>query len=204
MFDGSLSKYIYDFVVNYGYIAVFLGLAIEGTGMPGPVEILFFASGYMIARDNFSFWAVLITATLGNLTGNLISYFLGYYGGRPFVDKYGHYLHLKQEDITKVSKWYDKYGGVVVFASRLIGVTRTPAILISGVSRMKLLSYVFFCLTADFIWASFWTIIGTQSINILTYLKGKGDILYIVVALVILIIIFVWWKFIKIYKARRT
>lgn len=201
--DGVFARHVYDYIVQYGYIAVFLGLAIEGTGMPGPVEILFFASGILIAEGNFSLWLVILIATAGNLTGNLVAYMAGYYGGRPFIEKYGRYLHITDQDIDKVSKWYNRYGGVVVFISRIIGVTRTPAIWISGISRMNVLSYAFYSLCGDFIWASFWTVVSAQSINIFNVMRRHGHLLYVIIPLGIALIVFVWWKFIKIYKSGR-
>lgn len=201
--NSGFSSEIYNFVLNYGYIAVFLGLLVEGTGMPGPVEILFFASGYLIAKGSFSLWAVIVIATLGNLAGNIIMYILGYYGGRPLVDKYGKYFKIKDKDIEKVSAWFNKYGGVVAFISRLIGVTRTPAIWTSGIMRMNFTVYALFSLFGDFLWASFWTIVGAKSMNILSLVKSHNYILYIAVPLFIAVVIFVWWKFIKIYKGKK-
>lgn len=201
--DSGFAKHLYDYVVQYGYIAVFLGLAIEGTGMPGPVEILFFASGILIAKGSFSLWAVILIATLGNLTGNLAAYAAGYYGGRPFIEKYGRYLHVSAQDIDKVSKWYDRYGGVVVFISRIIGITRTPAIWISGISRMNVISYAFYSLCGDFVWASFWTVVSAQSINIFNVVRKNGHIFYIIIPIIIILVVFVWWKFIKFYRTGR-
>ncbi|WP_035172130.1 DedA family protein [Caldanaerobius polysaccharolyticus] len=201
--SSGFAKHVYDYVVQYGYMAVFVGLAIEGTGMPGPVEILFFAAGVLIAKDIFSFWLVVAVATLGNLTGNIAAYLAGYYGGRPFVEKYGRYLRLTHEDIDRVSRWYDKYGGVIVFISRIIGVTRTPAIWVSGISRMNVLTYTFYSLCGDFIWASFWTVVGTQSVNVVNIIRHNRFLLYIATPLIAFVVVFVWWKFIKLYRNGR-
>lgn len=148
-------------VAHWGYPALFLGTLIEGTGLPGPVEILFFAAGFLVAQRRLLFLVVILVATIGSVVGNLIGYAVGRFGGRPFIDRYGRYMGLHSDGLGRAQGWFDRYGGFAVFISRLIGVTRTPAIVAAGVLKLRISSYVLWSLAADFIFSAFWAAIGT-------------------------------------------
>lgn len=63
---------------HYGYLVIFVVLAIEGTGMPGvPLEIVFLGAGYLIQRGQMSFELAVVAAALGNTFGNLAGYMVG-------------------------------------------------------------------------------------------------------------------------------
>lgn len=191
-------SFLYNAVVNYGYIALFLVLAYEGTGLPGPVEILFFAAAYLAVKGEMNLVAIALVAALGNVTGNVIAYLVGYYKGRPVVEKYGKYLKITVKDLEAMDKWFAKYGGFTVLLGRLVGLPRTPAIWASGITRMNFTIYVIFSAIADLIWSSFWTLISylaaKQLIKVDFFTKSQPLWVYFVSTIGFIIFLYVVWR----------
>lgn len=148
-------------MAHYGYAGVFLGTAIEGTGLPAPVEILFFASGLMVAQGKLSLVLVGFLGALGNTLGNVGGYAIGFYGGRPVVRQLSTWLGVSADALIRVEGWFHRYGSATLFISRLIGITRTPAILGAGLGRMPFRSYLLWSFLGDSVWSYFWTSVGT-------------------------------------------
>ncbi|MGB9814013.1 MAG: DedA family protein [Thermovenabulum sp.] len=165
---------LYDLVVKYGYAGIFIFLLYEGTGMPGPVQIVFLASAYLIKKGKLNLIKVVFYATLGNLCGNILAYVIGKYKGKYFVKYLLNKLKIKEEMYLKIEDWYKKKGGFVVFISRLIGIPRTPAIWASGIVGIDIKSYIFFSILGDLVWAAFWTVFTYYGINFLYLVKKLG------------------------------
>ncbi len=191
-------NYVYELIIKYGYLGLYVGLAIEGTGMPGPVELLFLAAAYFVQAHKMSLVYSIVVATIGNLSGNIMAYSAGYYGGRPIMDRLNRYLHVKQEDLDKVEVWFNKYGGLVNMVSRWIGITRTPAIWAAGIMRMNVISYAFFSLIGDAAWATFWMLVCVYAYANIKWLLGL-PVWYKLAALAaaIAVIYFAWKLFFK-------
>jgi membrane protein DedA with SNARE-associated domain len=207
--DGGVMEsqsFLYSAVVNYGYIALFLVLAYEGTGLPGPVEILFFAAAYLAVKGEMNLVAIVLVAALGNVTGNVIAYLVGYYKGRPVVEKYGKYLKITVKDLEAMDKWFAKYGGFTVLLGRLVGLPRTPAIWASGVTRMNFKVYLFFSAVADLIWSSFWTgisyLAAKQLIKVDFLTKSQPLWVYFVSTIGFIIFLYMVWRVVLWMKER--
>ncbi|SNX53381.1 DedA family protein [Thermoanaerobacterium sp. RBIITD] len=151
---------LFRVIIDYGYLALFVALIIEGTGMPGPVEILFFAAGYLISKGQMNFISVVLIAAFGNVVGNTIAYIIGAKSGRPFIEKYGHILKITAKDLEGMDKWFSKYGGMTNLISRLIGLPRTPAIWASGITHMDFKSFFVYSAMGDLLWSAFWTYVS--------------------------------------------
>jgi membrane protein DedA with SNARE-associated domain len=85
-------------------------------------------------------WAYLFLGAfygaLGNTIGSLIAYYAGAWGGRPLLEKYGRWVLITKKEIASADRWFDKYGEITVFGSRLLPVVRTFISLPAGISRM--------------------------------------------------------------------
>lgn len=154
------TAHLRELLSAYGYPLLFLASLIEGTGLPGPIELFFLASGVLIARHDMAFAFVWLAMALGNVVGNLAGYELGRHGGRPLFDWVAQRLHFRERGVRRAEAWFLRYGGVAQALSRWIGVTRTPAILIAGVMRTPIWSFVLGSVVGDGLWALFWTLVG--------------------------------------------
>lgn len=189
---------LYSLIIDYGYLALFLSLVVEGTGMPGPVEILFLAAGYLISKGQMNFLAVALIAALGNVTGNTLAYVIGARSGRTFVEKYGRYLKITVKDLEGMDRWFSKYGGMTNLISRLIGLPRTPAIWASGITRMDFKSFFIFSAIGDLLWSFFWTsvsyLVSMQILKIDFVGKTYPLWMYFVMLIGFVLFMYVVWR----------
>jgi len=195
--------FIYDMVIRYGYYGLFLWTLVDGTGIPNPVQLAFIASGYLIMHGVMSPYITITVATLGNLTGNIIAYYAGFYEGRSAIERYGRYLHIDDEDIRKVDQWFSRYGGLTNMVSRWIGITRTPAIWAAGITRMSVRTFAVYSFVGDLVWAVFLTYFSyVFSMNINVFLTLPLGIKITVSGLVACIVILSWVVFLRYYKKK--
>ena len=112
-----------------GYIGVMLAMAIESAMVPLPSELILPFGGFMVSSASqiepltgqpWNFWIVVIVATLGNTLGSLVAYAIGAYGGRPFLERYGKYLLIREHEIEAADRFFEKYGAATVFFGRLL------------------------------------------------------------------------------------
>lgn len=84
---------------TYGYAAMFLAMAAENANIPIPSEIILGFAGFLISQQIFSFWPTFIIACIAGVFGSVISYWLGSYGGRPLLLKYGKYIFFNEKNL---------------------------------------------------------------------------------------------------------
>jgi len=120
-----------------GYPGIVLLMAIESACIPLPSEVIMPFSGYLVYTGRFDLFWVAIAGALGCNLGSIPAYFVGYYGGRPLVEKYGRYVLLSKHDLDLADRWCKKYGQAAVFFSRLLPVVRTFIALPAGMMRLE-------------------------------------------------------------------
>ncbi len=144
---------------TFAYGALAGILLLEGTGLPlVPFEPLFVATAYLIAHGHLHFWPVVLYGAAGDLLGNVIGYRVGRTVGQLLLDRYGPRFHLDQARLEETRAWFWRFGGGTLFIARFFGPIRTPAILLAGLSRMPLASYVAWCGVADLLWVGAWQV----------------------------------------------
>lgn len=134
----SLKDLIVSSVGAWGYLAIFVLMALESACIPIPSEVTMPVGGLLAAEGRLSFVAVGLMGAVGNLVGSWIAYGLGRGGGRTVLLKYGRYVLVKPHDVERADAWFERYGDPAVFFSRLLPVVRTFISLPAGVARMPL------------------------------------------------------------------
>ena len=86
----------------------------------------------------------IVVGIAGNVAGAWVVYYVGLYGGRPFIDRYGKYVLLRHEHIELTERWFARYGALAVFFCRIIPGVRSFVSLPAGVARMPLWSFTFY------------------------------------------------------------
>lgn len=201
----SLPQTPNQFIYSYGYYGLFAFLVLEGLGLPLPVQIIFMATAYLIRIGAMSTCGVIIISTFGNLFGNIIAYYVGYRGGERIFEKLNKFLKISKEDITKIKKWFEKYGSITNLVSRWIGITRTPAIWVAGVFKINFLSYTLFSFIGDLIWTIFWVVLFNTASPYLHWLFtffSQYSLLFLI--LIFIAIYLCWHWFYKIFKQKGT
>jgi membrane protein DedA with SNARE-associated domain len=117
-------------------------------------------AGFLVSGGQLSFFWVAVWGTVGNLIGSAAAYLAGFYGGRPFIERYGKWLLITKEDIDKAENWFRKYGSVSVFFSRMLPVVRTFISLPAGMARMPFAKFSLYTFLGSLPWAIVLTYIG--------------------------------------------
>lgn len=133
----SIAHSINQFIQDVGYPGLLLLITLESTLVPVPSELVMPFAGFLASQHLFSLPMVLLVNTAGALIGSTISYFIGLYAGRPFLDRYGKYFLIRKHDIEKTAAFFERRGGVTVFFARFIPVVRHIISVPAGVARMR-------------------------------------------------------------------
>ena len=147
-----LSGFIVATISTLGYGGIVLLMAIESACIPLPSEIIMPFSGYLVSTGQLNLWGVAIAGAVGCVLGSLVAYWVGMYGGRPFIEKYGRYILLSRHDLDIADRWFGKYGEVIVFVSRLLPAIRTFIAFPAGVARMNLPRFVIYTFAGSLPW----------------------------------------------------
>jgi membrane protein DedA with SNARE-associated domain len=147
-----LSHFIVAVISAMGYGGVVLLMAIESACIPLPSEIIMPFSGYLVSTGQLNLWGVAIAGAVGCVLGSLVAYWVGMYGGRPFIEKYGRYILLSRHDLDIADRWFAEYGEVIVFVSRLLPAIRTFIAFPAGVARMNLTRFVIYTFAGSLPW----------------------------------------------------
>jgi len=133
-------------VTSYGYVAVFVLMALESACIPIPSEVTMPVGGFLASSAGASaasigqlnLVVVGLMGVLGNLAGSFVAYAVGATGGRALVLRFGRYVRLNEHHLRRAEEWFARRGEGTVFWSRLLPVVRTFISLPAGVGRMKL------------------------------------------------------------------
>lgn len=188
-----------------GYLGVGIAMAIESAMVPLPSELVLPYAGFLVSDPTqleplthgaWSFWIVVIVATLGNTVGSVIGYAIGAWGGRPFLERWGRYLLIRPHEIELAEEFFRKYGPATAFFSRLLPVVRTFISFPAGVARMPLWKFIAYSTAGALPWSIALVFAGTQLgahwLDIRHALQPFD--LLIAVAVVALVVLFVWWR----------
>jgi membrane protein DedA with SNARE-associated domain len=135
-----------------GYGGVVLLMAIESACIPLPSEIIMPFSGYLVSRGEMNLWLVGVAGAVGCVAGSMVAYWVGMYGGRPLIEKYGRYVLISPHDLDLADRWFAKYGEVIVFASRLLPAIRTFIAFPAGVARMNIPRFIIYTFAGSLPW----------------------------------------------------
>ncbi|HEY8438115.1 MAG TPA: DedA family protein [Candidatus Limnocylindrales bacterium] len=188
-----------------GYLGVMVAMAIESAMIPLPSELILPYAGFLVSDPTqveplthgpWSFWIVVIVATIGNTIGSLIGYAIGAWGGRPFLERWGRYLLIRPHEIELAERFFDRYGSATAFFSRLLPIVRTFISFPAGVARMPLGRFTAYSTAGAFIWSTVLvyagTVLGARWEDIRHALQPFD--LLVAVAVVALVVLFIWLR----------
>ncbi|MDQ1729491.1 MAG: hypothetical protein QOD33_1616 [Pyrinomonadaceae bacterium] len=147
-----LSGIIVATISLLGYSGVALLMAIESACIPLPSEIIMPFSGYLVSTGQLNLWLVALAGAVGCVLGSLVAYWVGMYGGRPLIEKYGRYLLVSKRDLDMADRWFAKRGELIVFVSRMLPAIRTFIAFPAGVARMDLKRFIVYTFAGSFPW----------------------------------------------------
>jgi membrane protein DedA with SNARE-associated domain len=119
-------------------------------------------AGYLVYAGKMNFWLVGLAGGVGCLWGSLVAYAVGYFGGRPVVERYGKYFLISKHDLEMADKWFTKYGDDTSFWSRLLPIIRTFISLPLGIAKVSIGKFVVYSLAGSILWSLFLVYLGQK------------------------------------------
>ncbi|MGE0201031.1 MAG: DedA family protein [Candidatus Melainabacteria bacterium] len=136
-----------------GYWGIALLMAIESANVPLPSEMILTSAGVLVHQGKLNFHLCALFGAIGCVLGSLPSYALGYYGGRPFLRKYGKWLLMSEHDLESAEQWSNKYGDWAYFLCRMLPVVRTFISLPAGILRARFWVFTVLTFIGSWVWS---------------------------------------------------
>jgi len=169
------AQILVDLIFDWGYMGIFIMMAIESSFIPFPSEIVLIPAGYLASQGEMSIFMIMLSALGGSLVGAFINYYLALTLGRRILIKYGKYFFIKESTLVKMEDFFSKHGHISTFTGRLIPGIRQLISVPAGLARMNILEFSLFTALGAGIWALVLTLlgffIGENQALINTYLK---------------------------------
>ncbi|BCM24840.1 DedA family protein [Methyloradius palustris] len=149
---GILAGWIIMVISTLGYGGIVLLMGIESACIPLPSEVIMPFAGYLVHTGQLTLWGVALAGAVGCVLGSIPAYYLGAYGGRTMIEKYGRYMLISQQDLHFADKAFEKHGEIIIFIGRLLPVVRTFIAFPAGIARMNMARFVIYTFSGSLIW----------------------------------------------------
>lgn len=137
MILGAITSTAVTIMQALGLPGVVLLMAAESMILPVPSEAVMPFAGYLVARGAYGFWSAAAASVVGTIGGSLLSYWIGRYGGRPFLRRFGRWLLLDESHLAWTETWFARRGHWTIFIARFIPVVRHLVSIPAGMARMR-------------------------------------------------------------------
>ena len=173
---------------NYGYLAVFILVAIESLGIPLPGETALITAGiYAGHTHRLNPWLIFLVASAAAIIGDNIGYWIGDKGGYRLARRYGHRVRLDERKLKIARYLFDRHGVKVVFFGRFVSVLRTYAAFLAGTSKMRWRKFLPANAAGGIVWAGIYTLAAYLAGNALQNASGIIDWVLIGAAVVAIV-----------------
>ena len=190
--------FILDLINRYGYIGMFISMVLEAVIIVIPSEVILATGGILASKKIFTFWNAFFVGLLGSVFCAIVIYFIGYFGGRPFIKKYGKYFFMKDEDLDKSDSWFNKYGMIGALIGRNFPIIRTLISLPIGIMRLSFTKFLIYKTIGSIPWTFIFVYVGYTLGNGWTIMNKYTSKLKVPIRiLIILLIVTYFYKKIK-------
>jgi membrane protein DedA with SNARE-associated domain len=164
---SGITEAITSAIGDYGLYAVFVLMLIDAV-LPAASEVVMvyggaLASGAFAGQDVVLFGqtieeglpaylAIALAGTIGYTIGAIGGWAIGLYGGRPYLERHGRWLHMDDRKLERAERWFDRWGEWAVFIGRVTPVARSFVSIPAGVLEARLRVYVPLTLLGSGIW----------------------------------------------------
>lgn len=154
---------MYDFMQWPGVVIL---MALETVIFFIPSEAVMTLAGWMLIKEKGHGWELVPLAgalgALGSTLGSIFCYYIGVWGGRPLVQRYGRYFFVSPDDIHDAERFFARWGKVAVFVGRMVPLVRTFISIPAGVARMDLRTFTIYTFAGSFVWSLWLAAVGYQ------------------------------------------
>ncbi|WP_345980269.1 DedA family protein [Sulfurimonas sp. HSL3-2] len=150
---ADFAQWLLATVFDWGYLGVFLLMAVESSFVPFPSEIILIPAGVLIADGKMNLYLVFLVSILGSLFGALINYYLAMFVGRRFLNRYGKYFFVSQNSLERMDNFFENHGHISTFTGRLIPGIRQLISIPAGLSKMNLKIFLVYTGAGAGVWS---------------------------------------------------
>lgn len=194
-----MTNFVLEMIGNFGYLGMFLSMILEAIIIIIPSELILATGGILASQGIFSFFNAFLVGLFGSVFCAIIIYAMGYFGGRPFVEKFGKYFFMKKEDIDKADKWFAKYGMFAAFIGRNFPIIRTFISLPIGMTRLSFTKFLLYTTFGSIPWTFAFVYVGYSLGNNWLLLSHYTSRLKVPI-LILLCLLIIRWLYQKIKK----
>jgi membrane protein DedA with SNARE-associated domain len=152
---ATVTDWLTSLIGDHGLYAVFILMVIDAV-LPAASELVMLYAGALAAgafpgqevvlfgselEGFWAYFAMSMAGVVGNTVGSVIGWWIGYYGGRPLIERHGRWLHLGPENVERAEKWFERWGDWAVFLGRVTPVVRSFVSIPAGVAKMPFLRF---------------------------------------------------------------
>ena len=159
-FEQHVTAWIIAVISHLGYAGLYVGMLGQAVGVPLPSELMLAFSGYLASTHVLAIVPVMIAGAAGDISGAIIAYLVGYYGGRPFLVRFGKILFVRERELERADEWFARYGTRAVLVLKLLPGVRAFGSFPAGVTRMKPAPFLSYTVLGSAIWSVLFAGIG--------------------------------------------
>ncbi len=209
MIDREVIPFVLQMYDAVGYVGVALAVALETIVAPIPSEVILPMAGWKVSQSAADAsvlepltglpWNIplaVLLATVGSVAGAVVGYYIGAWGGRPLLDRYGRYVGIGAEDLDRADRWFERWGTWAVFFGRMVPLVRTFVSYPAGISRMPMGRFLLYSTlgslpwNAALIYAGF--VVGENYDQIEAAIKPYEYVIYAVVLAIVALVVIRW------------
>lgn len=185
---APIISWIESVITSVGPFGITLLMAIESCNIPLPSEAILPFAGYLVSKGAMNFHVVAFAGAFGCVLGSLPSYYIGYFGGRKLLEKYGKYVLVTKKDLDEADKFVEKFGDWAFFLCRMLPVVRTFISFPAGILKAKKRNFFTLTFVGSLIWSYVLVYVGVKLGEHLDKMKAiwhKFDYIIIVACLIL-------------------
>jgi membrane protein DedA with SNARE-associated domain len=164
---SGITDAVTSVVGDYGLYAIFLLMLVDAV-FPAASEVVMLyggalAAGAFAGQDVVLFGstldsgaaayvAVVLAGTIGYTIGSIAGWAVGLYGGRPYLERHGRWLHLDEQRLDRAERWFERWEGWAVFLGRLTPLVRSFVSVPSGVMEVPFVRYTLLTFLGSALW----------------------------------------------------
>src|SRR2546423_1153452 len=185
---------IEQYMLAYGYWAVFFGVMLENAGLPVPGETILLVAGYFASTGVFRVPLVMLVAATGAVIGDNIGFAIGHHFGRGFLLKVGRFFFLTPKRFEHMENYFKSHGNKTILVARFITGLRVFAALLAGASKMPWRVFFVYNVAGAVLWSVVITTLGYlfgQSLPLLIKWVGRSGT---IILIAVIVIGFIAWR----------
>lgn len=159
---GWLVQFITHVISVGGYAGVIALMGIESACIPLPSEVIMPFAGYVAYLGRMNLLLVATAGAIGCNLGSAIGYWIGAWGGRPLVERYGRWVLMNRRDLDRMTSFFDGYGSITVLLARLLPVVRTFIAFPAGIAKMNQLRFHIYTFIGSWPWCFVLAYVGMK------------------------------------------